>query len=203
MRFVLMTAVVMGCGVSSGALETEAEVDTTNVGSLSEAEDSFVVLRRDVRRCASPMCGGYWLRDVTRLTGEEVYVSHLRFRDAKFPPEWQTKVTTAPDGEVVLRGALGPAEKPFDTRSFEVVEAFRGMPQVSVRSGDVFYRVERALDVQCIRAPCPSFRARPVGSNDDTLVHEVDIRRALKTNVDPTWLMKRATEGGRPSSQAR
>src|SRR5262245_31897030 len=46
---------------------------------ISEKNPAYVTLKRDVRRCAAPLCGGYFITEVNR-TREAQYVSGLEFR---------------------------------------------------------------------------------------------------------------------------
>lgn len=195
---ILFAALIsVGCGVSEVEVETLApETTAQETDELSTRTNSYVVFRRDQRRCVSPMCGGYWVRDVNRKTLREEYVSGFDFTASGLMEEAQGKVTEAREGEVVLRGKLGPTETRFNTRAFLVVEAFRGMPGVTVAAADTFYRVERADEIRCIRAPCPSLRALKVHSSQTSLFHEVDVIRASRTNVDDRWMRSRVTDKG-------
>ncbi|MCA2979786.1 MAG: hypothetical protein INH41_27730 [Myxococcaceae bacterium] len=195
----LSVLLLVGCGgseadVAEGPVPDDATAEET--GELSARVSSYVVLRKDLRRCVSPMCGGWWVRDVNRATVREVYVSGFDFKPSGLTDEVQVKVTEASDGEVVLRGRLGPTEPRFGTRPFVVAEAYRGMPGVSVGAGEVFSTVERALGVHCVTTPCPDLRARRLHSSDSTLLHGVEVSRAARASVDARWLKHRVTDRG-------
>jgi hypothetical protein len=187
----------MGCGVSSVEVDetaTTADVTAEETGELSTRTQSYVVFRRDQRRCLSPLCGGYFVSDVNRKVLREEYVSGFDFTASGLTDETQAKVFEAADGEVVLKGKLGPAEPRFNTRAFLVSEAFRGMPGVRPAAGDLFYRVERAPEIRCIAAPCPGLRAYKLHTSAQTLFNEVSVTRASKTNVDTTWMTSRIVD---------
>jgi hypothetical protein len=200
-RFLGVVGVVVltGCGVGSADVaEGPATADETaeEAGELSARVSSYVVFRKDQRRCVSPMCGGYWVRDVNRAVVREAYVSGFDFKASGLTDEVQAKVTEASDGEVVLRGRLGPVEPRFNTRPFVVSEAYRGMPGMPLGAGEVFFTVERALGIHCVTAPCPDLRARRLHSSDSTLLHDVDVSRAAKVGVDTRWMKHRVTDRG-------
>ncbi|MCU0699614.1 MAG: hypothetical protein MUC96_24155 [Myxococcaceae bacterium] len=196
---VVVAVLLAGCGVSDVDVTEPTEgADATaeETGELSTRSNSYIVFRRDYRRCISPMCGGYWVRDVNRKTLREEYVSGFDFTPSGLTEETQAKVTDAREGEVVLRGRLGPLETRFNTRTFLVAEAFRGMPGVTVASTDTFYTVEGAPEIRCITAPCPDLRAKRIHSSATTPFHDVDVARAAKVNVDRAWMKDRVTGHG-------
>lgn len=200
MRTTFLAAVfavtAVGCGVSEVEVTDSAEATAEETGELSTRTSSYVVFRRDLRRCMAPLCGGYFVHDVNRKVLREEYVSGFDFSQSGLTDETQAKVFEAPGGEVVLRGKLGPTESRFNTRAFIVLEAFRGMPGVTAATTDVFYRVERADEIRCIAAPCPSLRAIKLHTTQQTLFHEVSVARASKTNVDARWMTSRITDKG-------
>ena len=196
MRATLVLAVLfVGCGVSEAELTDLGDDSAAAQGELGTATRSYVVIRRDLRRCVSPMCGGYWAHDVNRATVSERYISGLDFSQSNLTqPEDQADVTGAAAFEVVLFGKLGPAEPRFNTRAFVVTSAWRGMPGVSFSEpADAFYRVEGAA-IQCVAAPCPTLQARKLNSATRVVHHDLDVTRAALGLVDRDWLTFRAID---------
>lgn len=178
LTFALGTA---SCSVEPGAQEEDA---------LSASSRSFVTLRHDQRKCMSPMCGGYFVRDVNRKTAER-YVSSLDFAHASdLDPEAVDQVLAAPDGELVLRGKLGPVDAKFGTRQFLVYEAYRGMPGHTPAEGDTFYDVS-ANDPphQCLVAPCNNLVAHKLNATKTTSYTRTDAD--LGGFIDAAWLQNR------------
>ncbi len=202
MRSFLMAALAVtavGCGVSEVEVDETSTLDATaeETGELSTRTSSYVVFRHDLyRRCPSPMCGGLFVQDVNRKTVREEYVSGLDFSLSGLTEETQAKVLEAGQGEVVLKGKLGPTEPQFNTRKFLVMEAFRGMPGVVAVAGESYFRVERADNIRCITSPCPSLNAIKLHTTQQTLFHQVSVARASKTNVDARWMTSRITDKG-------
>jgi len=99
-------------------------------------------------------------------------------------------------GEVVLRGKLGPKEPQFNTRPFIVSEAYRGLPGLSVAADDSYLKLEE-VDIQCVRAPCPSMSAKRVNHTPAKLFHVFDIA-ALDggRRLELKWLNQRALQDG-------
>jgi hypothetical protein len=190
-------AVFSACGVTEAQLDEGGEV-TSEEGELGTTTRSYVVFRRDFRRCASPMCGGWWVHDVNRASLKEVYVPGFDFSasNLKGLPEQQELVTSAGAFEVVLYGKLGALKNGY--RDFVVTTAWRGMPGVSFTEfapsgNDSFFRVE-GVNLQCFAAPCPSLQATRLHSTSKTLFHDLSVERAAKPYVDQNWLTFRVTD---------
>jgi len=161
------------------------------VDELSLTLPSFVTLRADLRRCFAPPCGGYFVRDVNRRSTEQ-YVAGLDFSEADLPADVIADVKSAPPSELVLRGHLGPAEPRFHTRRFVVLDAYRGMPGVMPREGDVFYQVHaRKPPIACFVAPCPNEIASLLNTNQEAAFDRVSADHAALPWVDRGWLISR------------
>lgn len=195
MRNVLWLAVaallVSGCGVTDAEDVTPAGpvVVATTDDALSLSADSWVAVRRDLRRCMAPLCGGYWVKDVNRKQGREVYVRALDFRKAGLGEADVAKALRAADGELVLYGRPGEREWHWGTLSFIVQSAWRGLPGVVPVDGEAYLRTE-PLNVQCIRAPCPTALVHRLNGDAELEVHDVRVERALKGWVDAKWVAR-------------
>ena len=116
----------------------------------SVQNSTFYTVRADMRRCASPMCGGYFIKRVNQPTTRcangrnmpECYVANIDWNGA----------TEVDAKRALLRGLLvtkGNRNGKYGT--LKVLEAWQ-----SVGNGDAqgeFFRV-RDLGVRCIAAPC-------------------------------------------------
>ena len=198
--FVLAVGMVAlsNCGIS------ESEVTSSSADDMEQADESqalstyftsYVTLRYDMRRCISPLCGGYWVRSVNGAASqEETYVSALDFSRAKMSEETQALVR---DGisEVIVKGRLGAREPQFNTRKLVVYGAWRGMPGVKPSAQAVFYRVDDK-GIVCIKAPCPSLEARKLNGYKRAMVADIDVRDAALSGVDQRWLAGRVARHG-------
>lgn len=128
------------------------------------AQPSYFELRRDVRRCAAPFCGGFFVQRVNRLgtlcadgtRGAECYVMALDFSALGLAGEQIDRIEAAPE-DVLLRGSLGSEDTASGALGvLNVTEAWSG--HAGVEPTGAFLRV-RNEGVVCITSPCPSFSA--------------------------------------------
>jgi hypothetical protein len=182
----------------TGATACAASDGPSDPGTIGENADeasvtlsSFVTLRADLRRCLAPVCGGYFVSDVNRQRDEQ-YVSGLDFTESGLPTDAIGDVRSAPPNELVLRGHLGLPEPRFHTRPFVVLEAFRGMPNVTPREGDAFYQVDaRRPPIACFVAPCPNEIASLLNTTSEEAFDRISVDRAALPWVDKRWLASR------------
>lgn len=171
----------------------DADVQTED---LSASSRSYVTLTHDTRKCMSPVCGGYWIKDVNRKTAAR-YVSGLDFGASGLQQEVVDVVLAAPPEELVLRGMLGPVEQVHGTRAFLVSEAYLGMPGMAPAADDVFYQAkDRSPTISCLAAPCPNEVATKLNSTAKTYFSGYSVARAAAPFVDQDWLVERVNHHG-------
>jgi hypothetical protein len=187
-----MLALPLGCAAEVAPASDTAEGESTTADEgLSATKVSYVVLRHDDRKCMSPLCGGFWIRDANRPTQKETYVSALDLSQSGLGDGDAAKVTGAPATELVLAGKLGPVEKAHGTRPFVVTEAYRGMPGVVAASGETFYQAhDRTPAIQCFAAPCNNEIAEKLNFSSSFAFTTLSVARAAKPFVDQTWLAR-------------
>lgn len=125
---------------------------------------SYFTLRRDVRRCAAPLCGGFFIRRVNRLTtvcadgqrASECYVAELDFGALGLSEEQATSVRNSAE-DALLRGTIGSFSSAFgELGRLDVSEVWLGHAGVEPRGA--FVRV-KDTGLRCITTPCPSLSA--------------------------------------------
>jgi hypothetical protein len=193
-----LLAVGTACGVSTAELDgtgSEGEAEATDDSfELSTTKDTYLIARRDYRRCVAPLCGGYWVKDLNS-TMQERYVSGFDFAQSGLPASARDAVTSAPDHQLVLFGRLGPKESRFDTRTLLVKRAFRGLPGKAFAPTDKFYGVF-PTKIACITTPCASLQTTRLNrTTGHTMATDVDVSAALARLVDEQWLMSRVFSG--------
>lgn len=198
MRLLALSIAVLsvGCGVTSAdaVVSDVDEVATDDSFELSTTKDTLVIARRDYRRCVSPMCGGYWVKDLNS-TMQERYVSGFDFTDSGLSDDVQAQVAGAADHELVLLGRLGPKENQFDTRPLLVLMAYRGMPGQTFEATDKFYRVFPSR-VACSTTPCRYLSTTRVNrTTGHVMASDVSVTDALGTLVEEQWLHGRVLFG--------
>jgi hypothetical protein len=197
MRFLLLAVAVfaVGCGVSGDAVVLEGdETFADDSSDLSTTKDTFLLARRDTRRCVSPMCGGYWVKDLNS-TMQERYVSGFDFSGSDLSDAVQGQVAGAPDFEVVLLGRLGPLERRFNTRTLKVLAAYRGMPGKTFLPTDKFYGVFPSK-IACVTTPCAYLQTTRLNrTTGHTMATDVSVEGARAFGVDSEWLLNRTLSG--------
>lgn len=156
------------------------------------AEPAYVTLKRDVRKCAAPKCGGYFVTEVNR-TQEPQYVSALDFSTSGLDEKTVAAVQAAEVESLVLRGRFGAEEKDHNTRPFVVLEAHRGPAGRAIATGDVFYgAAARNPQIECVTAPCNNNVATKLNQKDAA----VDFTRAAIDGIDPACVAERIAKTG-------
>ncbi len=197
MKNALLVAALMltGCGVSQTE-ETGPDALDTEGNELSASSRSYVTFQRDFRKCASPMCGGFFVTDVNRVNPTPKYVTALDFKASGLDQKAIDEVLGAELQNVVLRGKLGaPITQGNTLRPFIVSDAFRGMPGVTAVAGQPYFKVE-SINVNCIKAPCPTMKATKLNAGGSTMIDGLSVADASLTRVDHQWLGNRVAEHG-------
>lgn len=187
-------ASLAGCAADAG----DAADDGSSAGDseeVAESEDAitagpsnfgfFAVTRRDFRKCAAPMCGGFFVKRVNQPTTQcadgskqpECYVSAIQL----------TGIGLSAREEADLRGAVesGTAlvkarvyKKKVNGTYYGTLKANEGWLGATGSTPDgTFYR---AADngIRCITTPCPSTTVAQLNGNAE---HNV-----IKVNLDGT-----------------
>ncbi len=182
---------LVGCGVSQTEVNAPDELESDGA-ELSTTSRSYVTFTRDFRKCASPMCGGWWVTDVNRVTPVPRYVNSFDFSKSGLDEATIVKAQEGEVGQVVYRGKLGPADS-FNTRAFVVSSVYRGLPGVTAVVGQPFFKVERA-NIQCFKAPCPTMKATKLNVGGGPLVDGLKVTDATLSLVSETWLKSRIAD---------
>ena len=187
----MLSVVSLGCGVSLGEVDQGDGALGDDSLELTSTQDTFLIARRDQRRCVSPLCGGYWVKDVNS-TMQERYVSGFDFSGSTLGNDEQAQVAGAPDFELVLEGRLGPKENQYDTRPLKVIAAYRGMPGKTFAATDKFYGVFPTKIGCPVGKPCAYLQTTRLNrTTGHTMATDVSVTRALASRVDGDWLHSR------------
>jgi len=176
-----------GCATATDE-DTESDVADEEVSASSDElvtganSGYFQVLRRDTRRCASPMCGGFFVKRVneaktTCADGSrqaECYVSSIQLTGMDLSAREESDFRTDVESGTALLKA-----RTYKTtsrgRTFGVLKAnegWRALSGATVAATGSFYR---AADngIRCITAPCPSTTA--YGLNGAASYNVIDV----------------------------
>lgn len=189
-----LTGFAASCAPDATVDADDEDTVTGTDDELSATARAYVTIRHDQRKCASPMCGGWWAKDVNKKNPTERYVSELDFSGTDLDQETADMVRGARDGEVVLRAKLGPQDA-NGIRKLLVSEAYLGLPGQSPWETDLFYSVT-ANDppIQCFTAPCNNLTAKKLNATKTTSYTGTDLE--FGDRIDNEWLRARIEEGG-------
>lgn len=168
LRISLLTAILASLTFSPAA--TDKHLDPPNVADGLASTSSFYSFRRDLRRCAAPRCGGYFVKLVNQ--------SRTRCADYRYASEcyvasidWGGQAE--PDSDrALLRGSIRPDGRFGMLRVSEVWQAASAN-----RPSGTFFRV-RDRGVRCIAAPCATHHEARLNSTVHRNIAGVDLSGA-------------------------
>jgi hypothetical protein len=181
---VLTGLALLGCSGTGASIDGSGSDEAT--AALTQdlqlgGDASYLRLRRDVRRCAAPLCGGFFVERVNRLSticsdGErraECYVADLDTSAIGLSPDQEGLIQSSPT-TFVLRGEIVSQLSDFgDVGRLIVSEAWQGHAGVTPRGA--FSRVKNE-GIVCITSPCLSFSSELLNHRLPTVpVAEVDL----------------------------
>ncbi len=137
---VLILALFLGVPVVNTAAPDVVQISGTS---------SFYSIRRDLRRCASPMCGGYFVKLVNQ--------SRTRCADGRYKSEcyvarieWNAQPEPQ-DDRALVRGSVTRADRRDRFGLLLAREVW--LPAGNNQASGTFFRV-RDRGIRCIAAPC-------------------------------------------------
>ncbi len=176
LRVSLLAAILVSLAFSPGATYKNPESPVLPEAVMEVVPDSlastssFYSFRRDLRRCASPRCGGYFLKLVNQT---RTRCPDNRFRSECYVGEINWGRYQQPDNERgLLRGTIRPRGEFGTFRVTELWEAAGGNAPA-----DRFFRV-RDRGLRCIAAPCASHHEARLNSTTHRNIAGVDLSGA-------------------------
>jgi uncharacterized protein DUF6748 len=190
--FAIVSLMVLVCVATQSSL-TPA-VANSSIEATPEylpANSTFYILRSDMRRCASPMCGGYFVKQVNQSrtrcangrTMSECYVASIDWKGAS-----EVEIRKA-----LVRGTLvsgGNRNGKFGV--LKVSEAWQAATD-NQPSGD-YFRV-RDLNVRCIAAPCGTHQAAKLNTTQQRTIAGVNLSIGETNTVDEALKAMTSAEG--------
>ena len=135
------------------------------------ANSTFYTVRPDMRRCASPMCGGYFVKEVNQSltrcanghTMSECYVASMDWKGAS-----EVEIRKA-----LVRGSLvSGVKRNGKFGALQVSEAWQAATDKQP-SGE-YFRV-RDLNLRCIAAPCETHHAAKLNTTQQRKISGVNL----------------------------
>jgi len=185
-----------GCATAMPSeLDDETATDDQIVGDAATSPAgayTYFQIYADLRRCASPMCGGWWVERLNRTATkcydgeyrESCYVPWLDWSEARLSDASRAELlqacsdgASAPGVVAIVRGRLGPHADPFlpDLGSFVITEAW--VAENDAVSDGVFVRIQDN-GLRCFSAPCPHLDEMRLNTHRATPIDEIDLARA-------------------------
>jgi hypothetical protein len=179
------------CFLALGAVACSAtdEVETglDDVDNLEQgAHDStytYYVGRPDFRKCAWPMCGGFFVHRVNRAKTQcadgtwqdECYVAQIDYSAVGLNSIQVSEANARMGGgTAIVRGDMGIIESDFgQIGTLMATEAWRGEAAQTEPTG-TFYRVDDS-GIVCFTWPCPSLLESKLNSSVTKLIHDLDL----------------------------
>lgn len=191
----VMVSGLAACSSSFADPPDEIASDSAEEASLTRGADAddgartYFALTADLRKCASPRCGGWFLhrlnRPLTRCHDGQLsamcYTPVLDWSEAGVSEALQDKLLDqvrqgAPSGNVdaILRGRFAPTNSTTSDPSlgrFVITEAW-GINSSAPAQG-TFVRVEDN-GLSCLVAPCPSITETTLNTSQVTDIAQID-----------------------------
>lgn len=168
LRVSLLAAILASLTFSPAA--TTKPLEPSNVPDSLASTSSFYSFRRDLRRCASPRCGGYFVKLVNQ---SRTRCADNRFQNECYVASIDWRGQTEPDSD---RGLLrGTMRRKGQFGEFRVTEVWQAAS--ANRPADKFFRV-RDRGLRCIAAPCPTHHEATLNSTASRNIAGVDLSGA-------------------------
>lgn len=184
LRAALVGAVFAALTLSSGASPHVTEIaSSANATTESESaspesivvSSTFYSVRADLRRCVSPLCGGYFVKGVN--------MSSTRCADGRFRPEcyvagidWNGQPENE-SGHLLVRGNIVAKryEQFGNLGELRASESWKGLG--ANQPAGTFYLV-RGRGVRCIAFPCPTHHEARLNSSFSRNIAGVNLEAA-------------------------
>jgi hypothetical protein len=172
-------AVTLPSGASPHLLRVlEPNSDATESVSLSpepiEAGSTFYSVRPDARRCASPLCGGYFVK---RINFPTTRCADGRSRNECYVAEIDGDGQAESDGAQLVRGRIVARryERFGNLGALRASESWKSLG--ANQPAGIFYLV-RDRGVRCIAFPCPTHRETKLNSSFSRNIAGVNLEAA-------------------------
>ena len=159
---------------SPASVSGDTELATEGDALTAAADRGYYIARRDVRRCAAPLCGGLWVKAVNQPTtrcsngsrSAECYVYDATFGrvglSAREAVDFQSSFA---DGRALVRASMTSTRiSGRRVGRLDASEAWLGASGASPAGTTFFRAADNGL--RCITTPCPTTGARPLNFGD-------------------------------------
>lgn len=167
--------------------------DTTDSVAVTVKNQDFpqwgyYTVRRDFRKCVSPICGGYFIKQVNLkatpcvdgVFREECYVSAIDWSSLKVSPYQLVKIQNDDGSRVILRGNIVPVTFPGfgEFGNLRVKEAFYAVTNAPAKGTFVGLKDN---GIRCITTPCFSTNQLVLNKPNISQVSSIDLNQTGAT----------------------
>jgi hypothetical protein len=168
----LVTTLAAFAFLTSGqAKQFDANTLSQPIRDSHAAEPVYYTIRGDLRKCVSPLCGGYFIK---RVNEAQTRCANGRFQSECYVAfiEWQEQAEVEP-AKALLLGTL--VTKGDRTGNYDVLQVSESWESVSDNQpAGTYYRV-KDLGVRCIAAPCETHRETKLNSTFTRNIAGIDL----------------------------
>ena len=187
----VLAAALTGCAATEDTA-IESGQDTDEIARSSTRTSVYFRIRRDQRRCVSPLCGGAWVTQVNSRTtrcaddsvSAECYVADIDWSalglSERALPEFQN---TAIQGSAVVRGRLRQQEHGTFGLLGQLVVTEGWQAATDATPTGSFYQV-RDSGRRCIAAPCFSIEELRLNTAATPTASDVDLSRVAGVTAE-------------------
>jgi hypothetical protein len=150
----------------------------------------FYLARRDYRKCASPMCGGIFVKSVNQAStvcadgkrAKECYVAEENYKKLGFNP-FSANPNSTFNTQLLLRGTLAKSSTPNVGKLgvFTALAAYR--PANDAAPTGTFYGLEDK-GIRCITSPCFSLNEYTLNSREQRAISDLDFSAVKASEED-------------------
>jgi hypothetical protein len=197
-----LATVLLACSPET-SLPVIEEVGGQEQTRALEAETLYVVSGRDFRKCAYPMCSGYFIKAVNKtkttcLDGSkqtECYVSDLDLAALGLSEAQAGSLReVAAAGSVLFSGHIQPLSEQFpEIGRLVATKGFTNRSGAPVEG--TIHRVESS-GITCVQAPCPNLLARKFNSTVVKQVTDLNLAPLALTDDANAMALEQALSSG-------
>ena len=189
----LALPILAACAPESSVGHTEQ--DATDDDALG-ADTVYVVTRQDFRKCAYPMCGGVFIKAVNKAKTKcfdgtkqsECYVADVDESPLGLTGKQADEVSSGiTAGSVLVSGQLEPVDSGH--AGFGKLVAYKAFAAETGNTVSGGYFTLEPSGITCIKAPCPSLRARKLNTTSVKQVTDVDMSALGLTDEEASAFM--------------
>lgn len=175
---------LFACSASVDSTSDEDAVQDEGESALTNPNHGYFTVSRDLRKCAFPMCGGYF---VARVNTSSTLCSDGNYSSKCYVTAIDLSNLGLTDqdldlGHAVLRGTIVKSKINGQTYGqFSALEAWAN--ETGSDATGSFYRA-KDNGIRCIKAPCPSTSAIKLNTSSTKNISDLDLSKTGATQKE-------------------